>query len=154
DTYQSMMITFASASATILNSSAQAITVGSTSCAAGTTCTISPMLGTSSDTISTSPFPLTLASGTPVNLAIDFNTQTSLQSDLSVTPAVTVTSSSTALADGNLVDISGVSGQVTATGNNSVTITDANTGASIALTTSSNTKFNNFTSCPAGDVTC
>jgi len=112
-TYSGMMITFANPSATVYNSSGSSFTVGGTACAAGTSCLYTPKLNQSSATITSSPFPLTLTKGSPLSLAIDFNVNNSLQSDSTVTPSVTVTATTTPLADGNLAEVSGVTGQVT-----------------------------------------
>jgi hypothetical protein len=155
-TYSSLMLTFGSVSATVDNESGSAITVGGTSCASSTVCQITPTLSQMSTTISSSPFPLTLTAGAPVNLSLDFNVNSSLGSDLSVTPAVTVTASTTALADSNLADIGGVTGTVTATGANQLTVLDSATGNSLTLNTATGTTFGGFSTCTAApeDATC
>ena len=153
-TYSGVMITFANPSATVYNSSGSSFTVGGTACAAGTSCLYTPTLNQSSATITSSPFPLTLTKGSPLSLAIDFNVNNSLQSDSTVTPSVTVTATTTPLADGNLAEVSGVTGQVTKVGNNQFTITDSNTGLSQTFNVGSNTQFGTFTNCTASNFTC
>lgn len=155
-TYSSLVITLGSVSATVQNESGAAITVAGTSCASASVCQISPSINQMSTTISSAPFPLTLTAGTPVNLSLDFEVNSSVGSDLSVTPAITVSASSTALADSNLADIGGVTGTVTATGSNQFTVTDSATGNSLTLNTGTSTTFGGFGSCTASpqDSTC
>ena len=78
----------------------------------------------------------------------------SLQSDSSFTPTFSVSTNSTALADGNLVDISSVTGQVTNVGSNSFTVTDSNTGATQTFNVGTGTTFGAFTGCAANNFTC
>jgi hypothetical protein len=155
-TYSSAVITFGSVTATVQNESGAAITVAGTSCASASVCQISPTISQMSTTFSSSPFPLTLTAGTPVNLSLDFNVNSSIGSDLSVTPTVTLTASTTPLSDSNLADIGGVTGTVTATGSNQFTVTDSATGNSLTLATGTGTTFGGFASCTASpqDSTC
>jgi hypothetical protein len=151
-TFNSIMITFANASATILNNSTTTFTDGTTSCPPATsnttTCTLAPAFNPTSVTISTAPFPLTLTANTPININIDFNTGESFANSngtLSLAPSVTVTTNTTTSATtGNLNDFTNVTGQVTAVGTNQVTVTDTETGQSLTLGTTTNTVFNNF----------
>jgi hypothetical protein len=153
-TYSGMTMTFANPAATIQNNSGSSITVGSTTCANGQVCQITPSLTAVSATVTTAPFPLTLTADTPVNLAIDFNIASSLQANLSVTPTITVTASTTAQADSNLADFTNVTGQVTSVGSNQFTITDSNTGNSLQLDVNSNTQYQNYTLCTADNFSC
>jgi Domain of unknown function (DUF4382) len=155
-TYSSLMITFGSVNATVQNESGAAITVGGTNCATASVCQITPPISQMSSTISSAPFPLTLTAGAPVNLSLDFNVNSSVGSDLSVTPAVTVTASTTPLSDSNLADVSGVTGTVTATGSNQFTVMDSATGNSLTLNSVTGTTFGGFSSCTASpeDSTC
>jgi hypothetical protein len=155
-TYSGVAVTYGSVSASIQNNSGAAITVGSTSCANAAVCQINPTISQMSTTITSSPFPLTLTAGAPVNLALDFDVNSSLGTDLSVTPTVTVTASTTPLADSNLADIGGITGTVTATGTNQFTVMDSATGNSLAVNTATGTTFGGFSSCTASpaDATC
>lgn len=153
-TYSGMTLTFSGASATIYNGSTSTITVGGQSCAAAATCTYTPTFNQSSTTVTSAPFPLTLTAGTPVNIAVSLNLNSSLQSDSSFTPAISVSTNSTALADGNLVDISSVTGQVTSVGSNSFTVTDSNTGATQTFNEGTSTTYGTFTGCAANNFTC
>ena len=153
-TYSGLMLTFSGASATIYNGSTASITVGGQSCAATATCTYTPTFNLSSTTVTSSPFPITLTKGSPVNISLNLDLNSSLQTDSTITPTVTVSTSSTALADGNLVDISSVTGQVTSVGTNTFTVTNSNTGASQTFTTASTTTYGTFTGCTANNFTC
>jgi hypothetical protein len=151
-TYSGIMITFANASMTVLNNSNTTFTDGSTSCPpAGTlttTCTLAPTFNPTSTTVTTSPFPITLTSGTPVNIGLDFNSSESIANangTLSIAPSVTVTTNTTTNATtGNLNDFTNATGQVTAVGSNQFTVTDTSTGQPITLGVSNSTTFNNF----------
>lgn len=140
-TYSSIMITFSTPSLTFENGTTGTITVGTTTCNVGTTCTVSETLNQASTTVSSTPFPLTLAAGTPVDLNLDFNTANSLQADLSVTPTVTVTSVPT--TNGNLTTLE-TTGQITSTSSGTFTVTDINTGMPVVVTTNGSTTFNGF----------
>ena len=94
-TYSSLVVTFGSVNATVQNESGAAITVGGTNCASASVCQITPAISQMSTTISSSPFPLILTAGTPVDLSLDFDVNSSVGSDLSVTPAVTASASTT-----------------------------------------------------------
>ena len=143
---------------TIQNSSGAAVTVGATTCAIGQFCSVSPTINTMSQTITTSPFPLTLTKGMPVDIALDFNIGSSIQSNLSIVPTVTATVSTTPLADMNLVDIPGITGQISQVGATGFTITDSNTGIAYQVSTVSSganpTQYEGFTSCTADNSTC
>jgi len=151
-TYDSMMITFANASVTILNNSSTTFTDGTTSCPPATsnsqTCILAPAFNPTSVTISSSPFPLTLNANTPVNINIDFNSSesvTNTSGTLSLAPSVTVTTNTTTnTTTGNLNDFTNVPGQVTSVGSNQITVTDVETGQSLTLGTTNSTVFNNF----------
>ena len=150
--YTGIMITFANASVTMLNSSGTTFTDGTTSCppaaTPATTCTLAPVINPTSVTITTSPFPITLTSGTPVNIGLDFNSSESIANangTLSIAPAVTVTTNTTTNATtGNLNDFTNVTGQVTSTGSSQFTVTDISTGQPLTLGVGTSTTFNNF----------
>jgi hypothetical protein len=78
----------------------------------------------------------------------------SLQSDGTFSPTITATASNGPLSDGNLVDVSSVTGQVTSVGNNQFTLTDSNTGMSRTIDIGSSTQFGTFTGCTANNFTC
>ena len=153
-TYSGMMVTYSTPSMTFQNSSGSTQTVGTTTCTTGSFCSVTPTLNQMSTTVTTTPFPLTLTKGQPVNIAIDFNIGSSIQSNLSVSPAISVTASTTPLADTNLADITGITGQITNVGSNSFKITDTNTGQNYTVNTGTSTQYQGFSSCTAANFSC
>jgi hypothetical protein len=91
--YSGLTVTFANPRMTILNNTAAAITVGSQTCNVGQICEVTPALNQAGVSVNSNPpFPVTLSASSPVNLQMDFNLNSSIGADLSVTPTVTVTS--------------------------------------------------------------
>jgi hypothetical protein len=90
-TYQNITLTFANPRLTMQNNSGAAIG----SCANGAICELSPALSQASAiypfSVGASPVTLPLSPGSTTGLDIDFNLAQSIQSDLSILPAVTVT---------------------------------------------------------------
>jgi Domain of unknown function (DUF4382) len=124
---------------------------GTTTCdnTAGTTPLICQLVPSVSPLTVTANFsaPITLTAGTPAQIAIDLNVGSSLVNTagtLSIDPTVTVTENTTVGTDGNLVDVSQVTGTVTAVTASSVTITDSATGQSETLNVPSTTTVSNF----------
>jgi hypothetical protein len=151
-TYSSMSITFSTPRLNVLNNSGGNFTDGTNTCptttVTTTTCNLSPTLTESTVTISSSPFPLTLTAGSPVHVAIDFNSTSSIadaSGTISINPTVTVTSSSTLNASTNdIADFAADTGEVTAVGNNQVVVTDMSTGQTLTLATNSGTTLTGF----------
>ena len=151
-TYDSIMVTFANASMTILNNSTTTFADGTHSCPpitnSTTPCTLAPAFNPTSTTISTSPFPLTLTANTPVNIGLDFNSSNSIANSngtLSLAPSITVSATTTTSATtGNLSDFSNVTAQVKSVGANQITLVDTETNQQLTLGVSSTTAFNNF----------
>ncbi len=85
--YNSLNLTFANPELVIYNQSDSSL--GST-CAVGSVCQLTPTLASSSSSlsISSSPFPVTISSGSPLGFAIHFHLNTVIQSDLSVNLSV------------------------------------------------------------------
>lgn len=80
--YSSLNLTFANPQLVIVNNSDTAI---ASTCAAGSICELTPTIDNSSTlTFSSSPFPVTVASGSPLGFLIDFHLNTVIQPDLSV----------------------------------------------------------------------
>jgi hypothetical protein len=123
---------------------------GSGSCPASTTasCSLVPALSVSTVTITTAPFPLTLTAGTPIQIALDFNSADSLTNTaqvLGITPTVTVTTNTTVNATtSNIADFTNGTGQVTSASNNQVVVTDLSNGQPLTLTSTANTTFTGF----------
>jgi hypothetical protein len=81
-TYNSLSLTFANPQIVIFNASDQSI---ASTCAVGTVCTLTPTIDNSATlSLTTAPFPLTVAANTPLGLLVDFRLNTIIQPDLSV----------------------------------------------------------------------
>lgn len=91
DIYDSLTVTFADPTMSILNDSGATLTAGGTSCAAGQVCQLQPPLNQTSVTVNSNPpFPLSLSASAGITIALDFNISSSVQGDLSISPAVSV----------------------------------------------------------------
>jgi hypothetical protein len=86
DTYDSLNLTFNNPVLTIVNHSGGMIG----SCADNAVCQITPNFNPSSATVSSTPFPLTVDANSIFGMKLDFNVNSSVQSDLSVAPTITV----------------------------------------------------------------
>lgn len=149
-TYSSITITLSTPQVSVINNTGAQLGDGTNNCAASATaaCSLSPSLSVNSVVVSSSPFPLTLTAGTPIQIGLDFNSDDSLtitDGTLSITPTVTVTTNTTTNATtGNLADFASGTGQVTSASNNQVTVTDISTGQPLTFTTTGTTAFTNF----------
>jgi hypothetical protein len=151
-TYSSITVTFAAPQVTVINNTGATLMDGGTDagCAASATaaCQLNPALAVSSLTISSAPFPLTLTAGTPIQIALDFDSADSLVNTaqvLSINPTVTATTNITPNATtSDIVDFSGGTGQVTSASNNQVVVTDSSTGESLTLAAPMSTVFTGF----------
>ena len=80
--YSGLSLTFASPKLVIQNNGDQAI---ASTCAIGSVCLLTPTLGSSATiNLTSAPFPVTVAAGSPLGFLIDFRLNTIIQSDLSV----------------------------------------------------------------------
>jgi Domain of unknown function (DUF5666) len=157
DTYSSLTLTFANPVLTIVNHGAP---IGST-CASNTVCQLTPSLNSSSATLSGAPFPITLDMDSVFGLKLDLNVNTSVQGDLSITPAVTVahvTHRHNSDEGEEMENLDEVDGQVTMVGSNQFTLMNARSGQSFTISVDGNTTFQEFdragcTANPA-DFTC
>ncbi len=81
-TYNSLSLTFSSPELMIYNASDSSI---ASSCAVGSVCQIAPPIDNSGTvSITTSPFPVTVAANSPLGFLVDFHLNKVIQSDLSV----------------------------------------------------------------------
>ena len=154
DTYSSVSLTFAHPEMTIQNGSGQTITVGGKSCAANAICELEPSLNSASITVNSAPFPITLTANSGLSFDVDFDINSSVQNDLSVTPAVNVTTTMTT-ANHEMDDIDDLAGQITAVGTNQFTLMTFG-GQSDVIQTTSNTQFDDFdrAGCAANNSSC
>jgi hypothetical protein len=149
DTYASLTLTFGNAQLTIVNHSGAAIG----SCADNTTCEISPSFNPSNATITSTPFPLTVSADSSVGIKLDFNVNSSVQTDLSISPTVTVKNVTMRHKDEDsdeMERLDDIDGQVTAVGNNQFTLTNERSGQTFTINVDSNTTFEDFGSSGCG----
>jgi Domain of unknown function (DUF5666) len=156
DTYASIQLTFGNAQLTIENHGAA---IGS--CAKDTVCQMTPNFNPSSATISSAPFPVTVDMNSVIGIKLDFNVNSSLQSDLSVNPAVTIarfTQRHDSDEEQEMEQLDDLEGQVTAVGTNQFTLVNRRSGQSFMVNVDSTTKFEEFdrAGCTANpqDFTC
>lgn len=149
-TYTSISVTFSNAAMTIMNNSGAAIG----SCANGAVCSLTPTLSSTTVSYNGAPFPLTLTADSPEGLLMDFNVNNSIQSDLSIQPAISFTTLPSFQEGQNngegesgqsMLELDDVNGQVTAvdTTNNTFTL-QTNSGQSLTITVNSNTQYEAF----------
>src|SRR5437879_11760073 len=157
DTYAILKVTFGNAQLTILNHSAAAI--GSFSINA--VCQLTPSFNPSSVTLSSAPFPITMDANSVFGIKLDFNLNTSIQTDLSINPAVTIAQvihREAADEDKEMEDLDEVEGQVTALETNQLTLMNRRSGKSFLIDVDSTTVFDDFggAGCTASpqDFTC
>jgi len=88
-TYSSATATFANPQMVIFNNTTAPITVGTTVCAVNASCKLTPTLSPATITVSTTPFPLTLAANSPLGFLLHFDVNSSVSSDLlTITPTI------------------------------------------------------------------
>ncbi|MGH2361176.1 MAG: DUF5666 domain-containing protein [bacterium] len=145
-TYDSITVTFANPEMTILNNSGAAIGT----CANGAKCELTPTLNPASVTFTGAPFPLTITANLPAGLLLDFNLNNSIQSDLSVAPAITFTQLTVKPGqdgqEGEVEEIDDVKGQITAVDatNSTITVQDNYSGQSFTAKVDSDTEIEGF----------
>lgn len=146
-TYQNLTLAFYNPRLTILNNSGAAVG----SCANGAVCGLTPALNQNLVTVpfssGASSVPLTLSPNTQVGLDIDFNLGQSIQSDLSITPAVTVSQlPQTFFQQGQtgFTLIDNVEGQVSTVGFRVLSLKTAS-GQTLTVSVDDNTQYGGFT---------
>lgn len=155
-TYKSLSLTFANPQLVIFNQADTSLG----SCAVGSVCQLTPALDSGSSPLSftASPFPITVTSGAPLGLLIDFHLNTVIQPDLSVnlgvSNGVTVSALPPAPTPPQIGSITGTVGPVTASSNQFTLQTPW--GRSFTINTTSSTTFNDFPSsaCTAASIAC
>ena len=156
-TYSGLMVTFANPRITIQNQSGAPLTLGTQTCSDQQVCEFDPKLNQSSVTVQGSPFPIMLAMNSPLVLKMDFNIDTSIQSDLSITPTVSVMQLPPPNSSGGTEGDEDVEliGQVTSiVPPSSFMIQSGMNGPSFTIATDTNTQFDFGTSCSAENFSC
>jgi hypothetical protein len=156
-TYSSLTLTFANATLTIVNHSGGPIG----SCAKDAVCELTPNFNPSMATISSAPFPITIDQDSVVGIRLDFNVNSSVQTDLSINPTVTIkhlTQRQSDQDDQEMDEMDEVDGQVTAVASSQFTLMNERTGQSFPIMVDSHTVFEDFdrTGCTAhpADISC
>jgi len=157
DTYSSLTLTFGTATMTIVNHSGAMVG----SCGDNSVCELSPSFNPSTAMVSGALFPLTISKNSVIGLQLDFNVNSSVQTDLSINPAVTIkhlTERHDVDEGQEMEEVDEVDGQVTAVGSNQFTLMNERSGQSFTISTDMNTLFEDFaragcTGNPA-DITC
>jgi hypothetical protein len=157
DTYQSMTVTFGSAMMTIVNHSGAAIG----GCANNSVCELTPSFNPTTAAITSMPFPITISANSVVGIGLDFNVASSVQTDLSINPTVTIKNLTQRMQDEDdqeMDEVDEVDGQVTALGTNQFTLMNERSGQSFIINVDSSTVFEEFdrSGCAANpeDFTC
>lgn len=144
-TYKSLNLTFGNAVLTIVNHSGAAIS----SCADNSACQLTPNFNPLSTTVSSAAFPITVDEDSAFGIRLDFNVNSSVQSDLSINPTVTV-ANVTHKHDGEdqdeMEEADDVDGQVTVVGTSQFTLMNERSGQSFTVNVDSNTEFEDFDS--------
>jgi hypothetical protein len=153
DSYGSISLTFANPELTILNQTGQPITIGTQACLNGQVCEFKPSLNQSSVTISSNPFPFTVSASAPIGLVIDFDLNSSIQNNLSVTPTVTLAAVPAQPSNGEIEDLNGRVQSVSSSG---FTLQDNTSGQTFPINVDNNTQFQDFNEigCPANNFSC
>ncbi|MCI0717658.1 MAG: DUF5666 domain-containing protein, partial [Acidobacteria bacterium] len=155
--YPGMNLTLASPRLTVFNQSGAAIG----GCPNNTICELTSS-ATSTLSFSSSPFPLTVAAGTPQALQVDINVSSIIQSDLSVNLSVAQGVTVAALPGGGaLVELEDIVGAVTAvrTANSEFDLRPTPDGRILSFRADSATRFDGFDdpggiNCPPNNFSC
>lgn len=143
DTYGSLTLTFNRGVMTIVNYSGAKIG----SCSNNSVCEFSPNFNSSTATVSASPFPVQISPQSVVGIRLDFNLNSSIQNDLTVTPSLSIKKLTVREQDEDdqeMEQLDEIDGQVTGTGNNQFTLMNQRSGQSFAISVDSNTFYEDF----------
>ncbi len=154
DVYKSISLTFANAMMTIHSGAA----IGS--CADNSVCELTPPNPVTA-TVSSAPFPITISQNSVVGIRLDFDVNSSVQSDLSINPTVTIKQLTQRQDTDEMQQIEAideVDGQVTGVVGNQITLMNERSGQSFTFSVDGSTVFEDFsrggcTVSPA-DITC
>jgi len=157
DTYKSISLIFGNATMTIVNHSGAAVG----SCANNSVCELTPNFNPSMATLSSAPFPITINQNSVVGIRLDFNVNSSVQSDLSINPVVTIKHLIQRQDDEDeqeMENVDEIDGRVTVVGSNQFTLMNEKSGQSFAISVDRTTAFEDFdrTGCTASpeDFSC
>jgi hypothetical protein len=157
DTYSSITLTFGTATMTIVNHSPGAIGT----CSTNSVCELTPSFSPGTAMVSSAPFPITISENSVVGIRLDFNVNSSVQSDLSINPTVTIkhlTQRQDSDEDMEMEQVDDIDGQVTMLGSNQFMLMNERSGQTFTISVDTNTVFEDFdrAGCSASpeDFTC
>jgi hypothetical protein len=163
-TYTAILLTFGTSTVAINVDPGTTDTDSTDSCTAAATPTVCELTPVVNPTSVTLPFgtAAVLTSGQPANIGIDFNVASSLAevtagttNTITIDPTLnTVTFNTFAGTDGNLLDVSQVTGTVSNVSSTGFDVTDSATGQLLPINSSATTTFNGFTSCTTSNLAC
>ena len=149
-TYTGMTITFTNPRMTFLNNTGGMMggMMGGGSCANGQICQLAPTMMASSVTMSGSPFPLNVQTGSPFNLQMDFDLMDSLQSNMSMNPMMSPMMQQGMQGSNVFDDMNDMIGRISSVNasSNQVQIAFVQGMPSMTVTADSNTTFQGFDS--------
>lgn len=154
-TYNSLSLTFANPTLVIFNQSDASI---ASTCKVGTVCQLTPTIASATLSFTSSPFPLTVSTSTPLGLLVDFHLNKVIQPDLSVDLGVANGVSVDALPSMPMhPEFGHVTGEVetvTASQNQFTILT--RWGRTFTVDTGSSTTFTNFpaSACTTAGIAC
>ena len=92
----------------------------------------------------------------PMDLVVDFDLNSSIQNNLSVTPSVTLAAVPARPSDGEMEDIEGLNGSVQGVNSAGFTLQDSTSGQTFTINVDNNTQFQNFNEvgCVANNFSC
>jgi hypothetical protein len=154
--YSSISLMFSNPELTILNQTGQPITMGTQTCLNGQVCEFKPSLNQSAVTISSAPFPVTVSASAPIGLVVDFDLNSSIQNNLSVTPAVTLAAVPSQPSNGEIEDLEGLTGRVQSVSSTGFALQDNTSGQTFNINVDSNTRFEDFNQvgCATNNFSC
>src|SRR5216684_312718 len=132
DDYKSITLTFANAAMTIVNHSGAPIG----SCADNSVCELTPAFTPATATVSSAPLPITISQNSVVGIRLDFDVNSSVQSDLSINPTVTIKQLTQRQDTDEIQQIEAideVDGQVTGVVGNQITLMNERSGQSFTF---------------------
>ena len=151
--YTGMTVTFTDPKMTFVNNTGQMMggmggMMGGGICANGQTCQITPTMMASSVTLSGSPFPLNVQANSPFNLQMDFDLMDSMQSNMSMNPAMSSMMQQGMPGSNSFDEMDDMVGQISSVNaaNNQFTMSFVQGMPSMTIAVDSNSTFRGFDS--------
>jgi hypothetical protein len=99
---------------------------------------------------------VTISASAPIGLVVDFDLNSSIQNNLSVTPTVTLAAVAAQPSNGEIEDIEGLNGRVQSVSSTGFTLQDSTSGQTFTINVDNNTQFQDFNEvgCAANNFSC